>query len=170
MASIIISLDAADLQKLANREELEVPIDIPVSKETQHYVRIRLTPNAIYNISSISQEILKPDNADFLKKKLNIVSPSEMLGEKRPEIKKEVMTAIAEFNNLVDRIQSGDISTSISVDLAPHLIDVTCTWDLEELSGRRLYAIGLGYSEDDLTDYEKELIAFTKEWQKSHKE
>lgn len=52
MASIIISIDSADLQKLANREELEVPIDIPVSKETQHYVRIQLTPNAVSNLSN----------------------------------------------------------------------------------------------------------------------
>ena len=52
MASIIISLDAMDLQKLANREELEVPVDIPVTKGTQHYVQIRLTPNAVSNLSN----------------------------------------------------------------------------------------------------------------------
>lgn len=52
MASIIISIDAADLQKLANREELKVPIDIPVSTATQHCVWIRLTPNAVSNLSN----------------------------------------------------------------------------------------------------------------------
>lgn len=52
-------------------------------------------------------------------------------------------------------------------DLTPHLIDVTCSWEIEKLCGRRLYVIGVGYSEDDLTDYEKELIEFTKEWHKT---
>lgn len=55
MASIIISIDAEDLRKLANQEELEVPIDIPVSKETQHCVQIRLTPKSMYKAKDLKK-------------------------------------------------------------------------------------------------------------------
>lgn len=39
-----------------------------------------------------------------------------------------------------------------------HLVDVTCSWDLEHLNGIRLYVIGPGYSREDLTPYELRLL------------
>lgn len=109
MASIIISIDAADLQKLANREELEVPIDIPVSTATQHYIRIRLTPNAVSNLSNfkgimdeaklrvkeelrkqyttfmttaISPKNVSPETAEFLKKQMTLDQKFRLVFEK----------------------------------------------------------------------------------------
>lgn len=51
----------------------------------------------------------------------------------------------------------------------PHLIDITCSWELEELCGLRLYAIAPGCCEDCLTDKEAELLQFSREWSEKHK-
>lgn len=39
-----------------------------------------------------------------------------------------------------------------------HLVDITCWWDIEELGGDRIYAIGPGFTREDLTPYELYLM------------
>ena len=39
-----------------------------------------------------------------------------------------------------------------------HLVDITCSWDIEELGGDRIYAIGPGFTREDLTPYELYLM------------
>lgn len=47
-----------------------------------------------------------------------------------------------------------------------HLIDITCSWELEELGGRRLYMIAPGYAFADLTPYEQHLLAWSEAYMK----
>lgn len=51
-----------------------------------------------------------------------------------------------------------------------HLVDVTCSWDLEHLNGMRLYVIGPGYSREDLTPYELRLLEISEAYWNYKKE
>ena len=51
-----------------------------------------------------------------------------------------------------------------------HLVDVTCSWDLEHLNGIRLYVIGPGYSREDLTPYELRLLEISEAYWNYKKE
>lgn len=56
-----------------------------------------------------------------------------------------------------------------SVDIS-HLVDITCSWDVEELGGERIYAIGPGFTREDLTPYELYLLKKSEEYEKRKKE
>lgn len=56
-----------------------------------------------------------------------------------------------------------------SVDIS-HLVDITCSWDVEELGGERIYAIGPGFTREDLTPYELYLLEKSEEYEKRKKE
>lgn len=47
-----------------------------------------------------------------------------------------------------------------------HLVDVTCSWHAEELNGDRLYAIGPGFTREDLTPYELYLLEKSEAYRK----
>ena len=51
-----------------------------------------------------------------------------------------------------------------------HLVDVTCSWDVEDLGGDRLYAIGPGFTREDLTPYELRLLEKSEAYEKKKKE
>lgn len=51
-----------------------------------------------------------------------------------------------------------------------HLVDVTCSWDDPDFIGYRLYEIGPGFTDEDLTPYEKRLLERSnklREWIKN---
>ena len=52
-----------------------------------------------------------------------------------------------------------------SVDIS-HLVDITCSWDAEELGGERIYAIGPGFTREDLTPYELHLLERTEKYKR----
>lgn len=56
-----------------------------------------------------------------------------------------------------------------SVDIS-HLVDITCSWDVEELGGERIYAIGPGFTREDLTPYELYLLEKTEKYERRKKE
>lgn len=56
-----------------------------------------------------------------------------------------------------------------SVDIS-HLIDIACSRDVEELGGERIYAIGPGFTREDLTPYELYLLEKSEEYEKRKKE
>lgn len=47
-----------------------------------------------------------------------------------------------------------------------HLWDTTCSWELEELGGRRHYTLAPGYTRNDLTPYERQLLERSEEYEK----
>lgn len=60
-----------------------------------------------------------------------------------------------------------DIEKALKIE---HLWDVTCSWQLEELCGRRLYILMPDCTLDDLTPYERLLLEQSEEYEKKHKE
>ena len=55
-----------------------------------------------------------------------------------------------------------------SVDIS-HLVDITCSWDVEELGGERIYVIRPDFTHKDLTPYELYLLEKTEEYLKRAK-
>lgn len=50
-----------------------------------------------------------------------------------------------------------------------HLVDITCSWDVEELCGERIYEIGPGFTREDLTPYELHLLEKSEEYERRKK-
>lgn len=62
---------------------------------------------------------------------------------------------------------SEDIEKAMRIE---HLVDVTCSWDAEDLNGERLYAIGPGFTREDLTPYELQLLEKSEAYRQRKKE
>ena len=60
-----------------------------------------------------------------------------------------------------------DIEDSLDIS---HLVDITCSWDVEELGSERIYAIGPGFTREDLTPYELYLLERSEEYERRKKE
>lgn len=75
------------------------------------------------------------------------------------------------FKSLDDLKKELGIVSPSAHETLEHLVDVTCSWDEEVvLNGDRLYAIGPGFTRDDLTPYELQLLEKSEEYEKKLKE
>ena len=82
----------------------------------------------------------------------------EVVSDSTPLFLKKSMTIPATAEDIED-----------SVDIS-HLIDITCSWDVEELGGERIYSIGPGFTREDLTPYELYLLERSEEYERRKKE
>lgn len=61
----------------------------------------------------------------------------------------------------------GDIEKALKIE---HLLDVTCSWQVEELCDRRLYMLIPGCTLDDLTPYERHLLKWSAAYEQKRQE
>lgn len=80
-----------------------------------------------------------------------------------------------EPDNSIGRAVAEDLKKELGVvspsehfdDSIEHLVDVTCSWHEDILrNGDRLYAIGPGFTREDLTPYELQLLEKSEAYRK----
>ena len=108
------------------------------------------------------------------------ISKDELLERLTPSVVQELMdmvsisheevsdsTALFLKKSMTIPATAEDIEDSVDIS---HLVDITCSWDIEEFSGERIYAIGPGFTREDLTPYELYLLEKSEEYEKRKKE
>ena len=95
-----------------------------------------------------------------------VIDPTERASEAYRAMK-DIMDKINDLKK-----ELGVVSPSEHFDDSiDHLVDVTCSWHEEVIhNGDRLYAIGPGFTREDLTPYELQLLKKSEEYEKKNKE
>lgn len=113
----------------------------------------------ITGMEPISHEVVSDSTPLFLRKSMTI--PEEW-----PFTVEEASKIFEELGRAINKIWNPDIEDSVDIS---HLVDITCSWDVEELGGERIYAIGPGFTREDLTPYELYLLEKSEEYEKRKK-
>lgn len=84
---------------------------------------------------------------------------------KRTEVEVLVDSWVVLDGDMMFIHREGEFERTYTIEIE-HLLDITTSWELEELGGRRRYMIAPGYTFADLTPYEQKLLVWSEVYKK----